>query len=53
VDKASWERLARLLIIDSHKSGAQLQWHSLQPLESITDIRQFSEWLLNRNSAFK
>lgn len=53
VDKASWKRLARFLFLDSNKSGAQLQWHSLQPLESITDIRQFSEWLLNKKSDFE
>jgi glycosyltransferase involved in cell wall biosynthesis len=50
-DKASWTRLLRVLSQDSKKSGAEAQWHSLQPLEGIMDIRQFDHWLAQRNSA--
>lgn len=50
-DKASWARLLRVLSLDSKKSGAETQWHSLQPLEGIMDIRQFDHWLAQRNSA--
>lgn len=49
-DKASWTRLLRVLSQGSKKSGAEAQWHSLLPLEGITDIRQFDYWLARRNS---
>ena len=48
-DKASWARLLRVLSLDSNKSSAETQWHSLLPLEGITDIRQFDYWLARRN----
>jgi glycosyltransferase involved in cell wall biosynthesis len=47
-DKASWLRLKRVLLADSKKSGAEVQWHSLQPLDGVTDIRQFDHWLARR-----
>ena len=50
-DKASWGRLLRIISLGSNKSGAEAQWHSLRPLNGITDIRQFEEWLARRNAA--
>jgi glycosyltransferase involved in cell wall biosynthesis len=49
LDMASWIRLLRVLSLDSSKSSAEAQWHSLLPLEGITDIRQFDYWLARRN----
>jgi len=49
-DKASWGRLLRIISLDSNKSGAEAQWHSLRPLDGISDIRQFEEWLARRNA---
>lgn len=49
-DKASWARLLRVLSMGSKISGAEAQWHTLQPLEGIMDIRQFGQWLAQRNS---
>jgi len=49
-DKASWARLHRLLSLDSKKSSAEAQWHSLRPLEGVKDIRQFDYWLSQQNS---
>ncbi len=51
-DKASWERLLRVLF-SGRKSDAETQWHSLKPLEGVTDIRQFGQWLASRDSAEK
>ena len=48
-DKASWARLLRVLFQSSKKSGAEAQWHSLQPLEGVRDIRQFDLWLAQRD----
>ena len=48
-DKASWTRLLRIISSGSKKSGAEAQWHSLRPLEGITDIRQFDQWLARRD----
>jgi hypothetical protein len=39
-DKASWERLLRVVLLGSNKSAAEAQWHSLRPLDGISDIRQ-------------
>jgi len=51
IDVVSWKRLLKMTVLDSKKSGAESQWHSLRPLAGITDIRQFSDWLSQRNSA--
>ncbi|MDO9372330.1 MAG: glycosyltransferase family A protein [Gammaproteobacteria bacterium] len=48
-DKESWKRLVRLLS-SGRKSDAETQWHGLQTLEGIADIRQFAQWLaVNRD----
>lgn len=49
-DKASWERLARVLLSKS-KSDAETQWHGLTQLGNVTDIRQFAQWLASREAA--
>ena len=49
-DKASWARLLHLLSLDSKKSSAEAQWHSLRPLEGVKDIRQFDHWLARQSS---
>ncbi len=51
-DKASWARLLRVLF-SGRKSDAEMQWHGLKPLEGVTDIRQFGQWLASRDSAKK
>ncbi len=51
-DKASWARLLRVLF-SGRKSDAETQWHGLKPLEGVTDIRQFGQWLVSRDSAEK
>ena len=50
-DKTSWEYLLRVLFQSGKKSGAETQWHSLQPLESVKDVRQFDNWLAQRESS--
>ncbi|MDP3229859.1 MAG: glycosyltransferase family A protein [Acidovorax sp.] len=52
-DRASWVRLKRVLAMSSKQSGAEIQWHSLQALEGVTDIRQFDHWLAERNSVVR
>ena len=47
-DKASWARLLQVISLGSKKSDAQAQWHSLQPLEGVMDIREFDQWLSRR-----
>ena len=44
VDAASWQRLLRI-VRTPRGSDIQVQWHGLEPLDNIADIRQFSRWL--------
>ena len=41
------------LFSGAKKSDAEVQWHSLKPLEGVTDIRQFDHWLASRNAIQK
>lgn len=46
----SWRRLGRLLFFRK-KSQAEILWRGLQPLENISNIREFSFWLKEQNTA--
>lgn len=50
IDKASWQRLLRVFSAGSGKSDAEVQWHGLQPLDAVTDIHQFAQWLARREA---
>lgn len=47
-DGASWSRLGRQLSA-SGKSSVEAQWHGLQVLDNVADIRAFAHWLVGRN----
>jgi len=47
-DMASWRRLLRVLTSGRKKTGAEAQWHGLRPLSNVTDIQQFTKWLVRR-----
>lgn len=44
-DRSSWQKFLQLASTLG-RSKAQTAWHTLQPLESVTDIRGFSAWLV-------
>lgn len=48
VDGASWRRLRRQLAGCKKTSKVEARWHGLRPLEGIFDIRQFAQWLEQR-----
>lgn len=50
VDKASWQRLLRVLFTGRRKSDAEAQWHGLRPLDNVSDIGQFALWLARREA---
>ena len=52
IDKASWAHLLRLISFDS-KAIVRMQWHSLRPIESISNIHEFSQWLHYRTQSTK
>lgn len=47
MDAASWRRLGQLFSAVG-RSRAQAIWHGLRPLDSVSDIRQFADWLADR-----
>lgn len=56
LDGPSWRRLGRIvcarflaMLRRRRQSDVQAQWHGLQALENIADIRQFAQWLAMRN----
>lgn len=51
-DGPSWRRLLRVLST-RRQSDVQAQWHGLKPLDKITDIRQFSQWLTSQKDRAK
>jgi len=43
-DRSSWQKLLQICSTIG-RSTAQTAWHTLQPLESVADIRGFAAWL--------
>jgi hypothetical protein len=49
-DGGSWSRLMRQLSA-SGKSSVEVQWHGLQPLSNVDNIRVFAHWLDDRKES--
>jgi hypothetical protein len=47
VDKQSWQRLW-LMVRGSEKNKVQNVWHGAEPLENISNIKEFAGWITNR-----